>query len=165
MKFGGHDSAGLRIGLDLPDPWQHQAVRFLQEGASVVLDAPTGAGKTRVFELFVKTAEARHLGQIVYTVPTRALANDKWREWTALGWNVGIATGDIAENLNATILVATLETQRERLLAGRAPDFLVLDEYQMLGDPVRGLNYEMAIALAPPTTQLLLLSGSVGNPG
>ena len=164
MKFGGHASAGLRIGLDLPDPWQHQAVRFLQEGASVVLDAPTGAGKTRVFELFVKTAEARHLGQMVYTVPTRALANDKWREWTALGWNVGIATGDIAENLNATILVATLETQRERLLAGRAPDFLVLDEYQMLGDPVRGLNYEMAIALAPPTTQLLLLSGSVGNP-
>lgn len=164
MRIGGHDSAGLRIGLDLPDAWQQQAVGFLREGASVVLDAPTGAGKTRVFELFIKTAEARHLGQIVYTVPTRALANDKWREWAALGWNVGIATGDIAENLHAPILVATLETQRERLLTGHAPDFLVLDEYQMLGDPVRGLNYEMAIALAPPTTQLLLLSGSVGNP-
>src|SRR6266576_541878 len=34
----------------------------------------------------------------------------------------------------------------------------------MLGDPDRGLNYELAIALAPPTTQLLLLSGSVANP-
>jgi hypothetical protein len=34
----------------------------------------------------------------------------------------------------------------------------------MIGDPDRGLNYELAIALAPPRTQLLLLSGSVGNP-
>jgi hypothetical protein len=155
---------GLRIALDLPDPWQREAVGFLREGFSVVIDAPTGAGKTRIFEMFVETPAARRLGQLVYTVPTRALANDKWREWSAKGWNVGIATGDIAENLDAGILVATLETQRERLLAGRAPGFLVLDEYQMLGDPVRGLNYEMAIALAPPETQLLLLSGSVANP-
>src|SRR2546425_1220457 len=34
----------------------------------------------------------------------------------------------------------------------------------MLGDPDRGLNYELAMALAPPKTQLLLLSGSVANP-
>jgi hypothetical protein len=154
----------LRTTLNLPDLWQQQAVRFLREGASVVIDAPTGAGKTRVFELFTQSAEARHLGQMVYTVPTRALANDKWREWSALGWNVGIATGDVAKNLHAAILVATLETQRERILSGQAPEFLVLDEYQMLGDPLRGLNYEMAIALAPASTQLLLLSGSVANP-
>ena len=40
---------------------------------------------------------------------------------------------------------------------------LVIDEYQMLGDPVRGGCYELAVALAPATTRLLLLSGSVGN--
>jgi hypothetical protein len=34
----------------------------------------------------------------------------------------------------------------------------------MLSDLDRGLNYELAMALAPPQTQLLLLSGSVGNP-
>jgi hypothetical protein len=39
-----------------------------------------------------------------------------------------------------------------------------VDEYQMMGDLERGLNYELAIALAPPQTQLLLLSGSVANP-
>jgi hypothetical protein len=33
----------------------------------------------------------------------------------------------------------------------------------MLGDADRRLNYELALALAPPQTQLLLLSGSVGN--
>ncbi|MEO6181929.1 MAG: DEAD/DEAH box helicase, partial [Verrucomicrobiota bacterium] len=44
------------------------------------------------------------------------------------------------------------------------PTLLVVDEYQMIGDADRGLNYELALALAPPQTQLLLLSGSVGNP-
>ena len=63
------------------------------------------------------------------------------------------------------MIVATLETQRGRLLHRRGPRLLVVDEYQMLGDPQRGANYELALALAPPGTQLLLLSGSVGNPG
>jgi superfamily II DNA/RNA helicase len=150
--------------LHLPDLWQQDAVRHLKSGADVIIDAPTGAGKTRVFELFLKTPEAARLGQAVYTVPTRALANDKWHEWQALGWNVGIATGDIAENLHAPVLVATLETQRERILSGNAPGFLILDEYQMLADAQRGLNYEMAMALPPVSTRLLLLSGSVRNP-
>jgi hypothetical protein len=60
--------------------------------------------------------------------------------------------------------VATLETQKNRLIQGDGPALLVVDEYQMLGDPDRGLNYELAIALAPAQTQLLLLSGSVSNP-
>ena len=66
--------------LNLPDLWQQDAVRHLKGGSDVIIDAPTGAGKTRVFELFLKTPEALRLGQAVYTVPTRALANDKWRE-------------------------------------------------------------------------------------
>ena len=150
--------------LNLPDLWQQDAVRHLKSGADVIIDAPTGAGKTRVFELFLKTPEAARLGQAVYTVPTRALANDKWREWKSLGWNVGIATGDLADNLHAPVLVATLETQRERILSGNAPGFLILDEYQMLADAQRGLNYEMAMALPLASTRLLLLSGSVRNP-
>src|SRR5262249_34824003 len=60
--------------------------------------------------------------------------------------------------------VATLETQKHRLISGEGPSLLVVDEYQMLSDPDRGLNYELALALAPPHTQLLLLSGSVANP-
>src|ERR1035438_321582 len=60
--------------------------------------------------------------------------------------------------------VATLETQKNRLIQGEGPALLVVDEYQMLGDQDRGLNYELALALAPPKTQLLLLSGSVANP-
>ena len=148
--------------VTIPDLWQQQAVGFLREGKDVVVHAPTGAGKTLVFELW--SNGGKHRGQAIYTVPTRALANDKLAEWRARGWNVGIATGDLAENLEAPIIVATLETQKNRLIAGDGPALLVIDEYQMIGDADRGLNYELALALAPPQTQLLLLSGSVGNP-
>src|SRR5947199_529660 len=148
--------------VTVPDLWQQQAVSALREGKDVVVQAPTGAGKTLIFELW--SNQGKNRGQAIYTVPTRALANDKLAEWRARGWEVGIATGDLAENLSAPILVATLETQKNRLIQGDGPGLLVVDEYQMIGDPDRGLNYELALALAPPQTQLLLLSGSVGNP-
>ena len=146
----------------VPDLWQQQAVAALRAGRDVIVHAPTGAGKTLIFELW--SQQGKNRGQAIYTVPTRALANDKLAEWRARGWNVGIATGDLAENLEAPVLVATLETQKGRLIRGEGPTLLVVDEYQMLGDPDRGLNYELALALAPPQTQLLLLSGSVANP-
>jgi superfamily II DNA/RNA helicase len=148
--------------VTVPDLWQQQAVAALRKGKDVVVQAPTGAGKTLIFELWSNSGKPR--GQAIYTVPTRALANDKLAEWRARGWDVGIATGDLAENLNAPVLVATLETQKNRLIAGEGPALLVVDEYQMLSDPDRGLNYELALALAPAHTQLLLLSGSVSNP-
>ncbi len=146
----------------IPDVWQQEAVKALRDGKDVVVHAPTGAGKTLIFELWSNSGKNR--GQAIYTVPTRALANDKLAEWRARGWNVGIATGDLSENLDAPILVATLETQKNRLLRGEGPALLVVDEYQMLGDVDRGLNYELALAMTPPHTQLLLLSGSVANP-
>src|SRR5436190_6043642 len=148
--------------VTVPDLWQQQAVTALREGKDVVVQAPTGSGKTLIFELWSNLGKNR--GQAIYTVPTRALANDKLAEWRARGWNVGIATGDLAENLTAPILVATLETQKNRLIRGDGPSLLVVDEYQMLRDPDRGLNYELGMALAPAQTQLLLLSGSVANP-
>ena len=95
--------------LKLPDVWQHQAVNLLREGSDVVVRAPTGAGKTYLFELLHQSGHFK--GQAVYTVPTRALANDKYAEWKDAKWNVGIATGDVSENVDAPVVVATLETQ------------------------------------------------------
>ncbi|MBI3191361.1 MAG: DEAD/DEAH box helicase, partial [Pedosphaera parvula] len=146
----------------VPDLWQQQAVAALRAGKDVVVQAPTGSGKTLIFELWSNQGKTH--SKAIYTVPTRALANDKLAEWRGRGWDVGIATGDLAENLDAPIIVATLETQKSRLIKGDGPALLVVDEFQMIGDPDRGLNYELALALAPPQTQLLLLSGSVANP-
>src|SRR5580765_6270647 len=132
----------LEIGLIVPDLWQQEAVRALREGKDVVVQAPTGSGKTYIFELLYPTLKE----QAVFTVPTRALANDKLAEWRGRGWDVGIATGDLAMNLDARVVVATLETQRARFLRREGPKLLVVDEYQMVGDPVRGVHYELAIA-------------------
>ncbi len=149
------------VNLIIPDKWQQDAVKLLRQGMDVVVHAPTGAGKTYIFELLYESLK----GQAVYTVPTRALANDKLAEWRARGWDVGISTGDLAENLDARVVVATLETQKGRFLRRDGPRLLVVDEYQLIADPIRGTSYEIILSLAPSETQLLLLSGSVGNPG
>src|SRR6184192_4567163 len=123
----------LQMGLVIPDLWQQEAVRALQQGKDVVVQAPTGSGKTYIFELLYPNLKT----QAVFTVPTRALANDKLSEWRVRGWDVGISTGDVALNLDAKVVVATLETQRGRFLRGEGPGLLVMDEFQMLGDPMR----------------------------
>jgi superfamily II DNA or RNA helicase len=108
---------GFGAGLVIPDLWQQEAVRALQQGKDVVVQAPTGSGKTYIFELLYPNLKT----QSVFTVPTRALANDKLSEWRARGWDVGISTGDVALNLDAKVVVATLETQRGRFLRFFAP--------------------------------------------
>ena len=147
--------------ISLPDSWQRKALGFLRDGLDVVLHAPTGAGKTYVFE---KLLETGWKGRAVYTVPTRALANDKFREWQKRGWEVGLSTGDLRYRTDARVVVATLETQRASMLRGDGPDLFVVDEYQMLADQQRGPGYEITLGMAPPQVQLLLMSGSVANP-
>ena len=151
---------GLEINLLVPDLWQQEAVRALQNGQDVVVHAPTGAGKTYIFELLYPSLK----GQAVFTVPTRALANDKLAEWRARGWDVGIATGDLALNPDAKVVVATLETQRTRFLRRQGPRLLVVDEYQLIADPVRGVITSSRSLSLRRKRKLLLLSGSVNNP-
>lgn len=145
----------------VPDFWQAEAIAHLKAGRDVVLHAPTGTGKTFVFESYFK----QYSDKAIYTVPTRALANDKFAQWSADGWRVGIATGDRLENPDAPLVVATLETQRENIFAGNIRGLFVVDEYQLLGDESRGAAYETAIAALPMDCQLLLMSGSVENSG
>ncbi len=154
------------LGLD---PWQEDAYNALLARENVIVDAPTTAGKTRVVETFFRT----HLGdrdfRAAYTTPVKSLSNDKVREFRAMFGqnNVGIATGDIKENLDAPIVVATLESYRNSLL-GVEPDLgrrlVVFDEYHFVQDASRGSAWEEAIILSPPSTQILMLSASVNNP-
>ena len=69
-------------------------MRALQQGKDVVVQAPTGSGKTYIVELLYPNLTT----QAVFTVPTRALANDKLSEWRARGWDVGISTGDVTKS-------------------------------------------------------------------
>jgi superfamily II DNA/RNA helicase len=170
--------AGLQK-LMLPDRWQAMALAALREGKDVVVDAPTGAGKTYVFERWAE--QSNFSKRALFTVPTRALANDKFAEWRARDWNVGITTGDLCVNPAAPIVVATLEAVQGQIMsaagarlrqgpirtreANEEPfQMLVVDEYHWLADAHRGNHYEGVLLSAPPELQLLLLSGAVANP-
>jgi superfamily II DNA/RNA helicase len=176
--------AGLQKLL-LPDRWQAQALTALREGRDVIVDAPTGAGKTYVFERWAE--QTSFAKRALFTVPTRALANDKFAEWRARDWDVGIMTGDLSVNVDAPIVVATLEAVQGLVVESRSPlreqrdsprsraglragsgsspfQLLVVDEYHWLADPHRGNHYEGVLLSAPRELQLLLLSGAVANP-
>ncbi len=168
--------AGLQK-LMLPDRWQAQALAALREGRDVVVDAPTGAGKTYVFERWAE--QTNFTRRALFTVPTRALANDKFAEWRARDWQVGIMTGDLCVRPEAPVVVATLEAVQGLVVSaaaggsgrpgrdGRGSGFqlLVVDEYHWLADAHRGNHYEGVLLAAPRELQLLLLSGAVANPG
>lgn len=160
--------------LMLPDRWQADALAGLRAAKDVIVDAPTGAGKTYVFERWAE--QGNFAKRALFTVPTRALANDKFAEWRARGWRVGIMTGDLCIEPDAPVVVATLEAVQGLVVTAVAPEprvrpagapfqLLVIDEYQWIGDAHRGNHYEGVLLSAPRELQLLLLSGSVANPG
>lgn len=157
----GEDSSFL-------DPWQQEVLSALQNGSSVIVDAPTTAGKTRAVEVFFRQNLHNPNFRAAYTTPVKSLSNDKLREFREMFGrdNVGIATGDIKENLGAPIVVATLESYRNSLL-GTEPDLgrtlVVFDEYHYLQDESRGSAWEEAMILTPGNCQILMLSASVDN--
>jgi len=157
--------ASDHVQLDL---WQERVLQALVAGDCVVVDAPTTAGKTRAVEVFFRENLQNPRFRAAYTTPVKSLSNDKLREFRQMygAENVGIATGDIKENLDAPIVVATLESYRNSLL-GVEPDLgrtlVVFDEYHYLQDDSRGSAWEEALILTPPSCQVLLLSASVAN--
>ena len=157
--------------LVLPDRWQAEAIQALKAGKDAIVDAPTGAGKTYIFERWAE--QTNFSKRALFTVPTRALANDKYAEWRERGWRVGITTGDVTIDPGAPIVVATLEAVQHRVTPIKnettgelTAEFrlLVVDEYHWLADAHRGSHYEGVLLSMAKNMQLLLLSGAVGNP-
>jgi ATP-dependent RNA helicase HelY len=60
-----------------PDPFQVEAAESIASGRSVVVTAPTGAGKTLVAEVAVHLALQRG-DRAFYTTPIKALSNQKF---------------------------------------------------------------------------------------
>ncbi|MBC62111.1 MAG: hypothetical protein CMP11_06600 [Zetaproteobacteria bacterium] len=155
--------------IDL-DPWQKEALEALRMGLNIVIDAPTTSGKTKVAEKFFAENLKEKGFKACYTCPVKSLSNDKLKEFQILFGkeNVGIATGDIKENLSAPLIVSTLETYRNSLL-GTEPQLdrsiVIFDEYHFLQDQSRGKAWEEAIILTPNNCQVVLMSASVDNPG
>ena len=80
------------------DPFQQKAIDFINEGCSVIVAAPTGAGKTAIAEYLIEECLKRD-EKIIYTAPIKALSNQKFREFEErFPGKVGLLTSDVSLN-------------------------------------------------------------------
>ena len=158
--------AGLPVELD---EFQIEACRSLEEGRSVLVAAPTGAGKTIVAEFAVHLALAERSAKAFYTTPMKALSNQKYSELAAEhgAENVGLLTGDTNINSGARVVVMTTEVLRNMLYADspllRDLAFVVMDEVHYLADRFRGPVWEEVIIHLPREVRMVSLSATVSN--
>ena len=152
-----------------PDSFQVVAAEAVERGQSVVVTAPTGAGKTLVAEAAVDHyLKAGH--RSFYTTPLKALSNQKYRDFASTYGtaNVGLLTGDNSINGDASIVVMTTEVLRNMIYAGADLEdvaVVVLDEVHYLQDRFRGAVWEEVIIHSPRHIQMVALSATVSNPG
>ena len=156
----------LRFDLD---PFQGEACAALERGRSVLVAAPTGAGKTIVAEFAVFLAMREANAKVFYTTPMKALSNQKFQELAeAYGAeSVGLLTGDTNINSHARIVVMTTEVLRNMLYADSdlLTDlaYVVMDEVHYLADRFRGAVWEEVIIHLPSEVRMVSLSATVSN--
>ncbi|HWH26022.1 MAG TPA: DEAD/DEAH box helicase [Pseudolysinimonas sp.] len=160
----------FRQKQDFPlDDYQLAACTSLEAGDSVLVAAPTGAGKTIVAEFAVHLALAGPRAKVFYTTPMKALSNQKYAELAAEhgAEQVGLLTGDSNVNSSARIVIMTTEVLRNMLYADspllRDLAFVVMDEVHYLADRFRGAVWEEVIIHLPQTVRLVSLSATVSN--
>src|SRR6476661_2490609 len=150
------------------DDFQVEACRSLEDGSSVLVCAPTGAGKTVVGEFAISLGLAG--GQkCYYTTPIKALSNQKYNDLVDRHGSdrVGLLTGDNSINGAAPVVVMTTEVLRNMLYAGSRTllglGFVVMDEVHYLADRSRGAVWEEVIIHLPESVALVSLSATVSN--
>ena len=149
------------------DPFQQKAIEYIENGHSVIVSAPTGAGKTVIAE-YVITDCLKKGTKAVYTAPIKALSNQKFREFTeGFPGKIGILTGDVSINPHAPILIMTTEIFRNKILEEKAGleeySWIIFDEIHYLDDYERGTVWEESLIFLPEHMKVLALSATVPN--
>ncbi|UCD15300.1 MAG: DEAD/DEAH box helicase, partial [Candidatus Omnitrophota bacterium] len=149
------------------DKFQEEAICYTKKNHSVIVSAPTGAGKTLIAEHIIDDCIKRGKG-VIYTAPIKALSNQKFRDFSKkYPQNTGILTGDVSINRDAPILIMTTEIFRNVILVEPQSfthrEWIIFDEIHYLDDIDRGTVWEETIILLPPHMRMLALSATIPN--
>lgn len=149
------------------DRFQQQAIDYINQGYSVIVSAPTGAGKTAIAEHVIQLCLTNKVG-LIYTAPIKALSNQKFRDFqNQFQENIGILTGDVSLNPDAPVLIMTTEIFRNKILD--EPDTLkkyswvIFDEVHYIDNPERGTVWEESLIFLPTHMKMLALSATIPN--
>ena len=152
-----------------PDSFQIDALTSVDAGRSVVVTAPTGAGKTVIAEGAIAAALSRSK-RAFYTTPIKALSNQKFSDLREIHGSeaVGLLTGDNVINADANVIVMTTEVLRNMIYEGSGVlddvGVVILDEVHYLADRHRGSVWEEVIIHLPQSIPIVCLSATIANP-
>src|SRR6185436_13317863 len=147
-------------------PAQEEAVLAIFEDKNVILNTPTGSGKSLVASA-LHFASLAHGRRSVYTCPIKALVNEKWMALCReLGpENVGLSTGDATVIRDAPVLCCTAEVLANIALRdGDSADVddVIMDEFHWYADRDRGVAWQVPL-LALRQSRFLLMSATLGD--
>ncbi len=153
-------------GIEL-DRFQVEAIEAIERHDTVIVTAPTGAGKTVIAEYAIETY-LREGRRIIYTAPIKALSNQKYRDFSnAWGDRIGIVTGDVSINPLAPVLIMTTEIFRNTIFDDPARlddvEYVILDEIHYINDIQRGTVWEESLIFAPQHIGFVCLSATIPN--
>ncbi|MCK4463762.1 MAG: DEAD/DEAH box helicase, partial [Candidatus Omnitrophica bacterium] len=149
------------------DLFQQKAIDYIKNGCSVIVSAPTGAGKTVIAEYVINDCLEKNK-KAVYTAPIKALSNQKFREFQgSFRDKIGILTGDVSINSHAPILIMTTEIFRNKVLEEKTGldeySWIIFDEIHYLDDYERGTVWEESLIFLPKHMKMLALSATIPN--
>jgi len=149
------------------DKFQEEAINASRNNNSIIVSAPTGAGKTLIAEYIIEDCIKNNKG-VIYTAPIKALSNQKFRDFSKkYPKETGILTGDVSINRNAPILIMTTEIFRNAILVNPEEfthrEWIIFDEIHYLDDVERGTVWEETIILLPKQMKILALSATIPN--
>ena len=158
------DINGRNIQLD---KFQEQAISVVEQNQSVLVSAPTGAGKTLIAEYLIRKCMIENRG-VIYTAPIKALSNQKFREFQVrFPGLVGIITGDVNINPHSPLLIMTTEIFRNKVLESESSldnhSWIIFDEIHYLDNIERGTVWEESLILLPKHMRLMGLSATIPN--
>jgi helicase len=168
------------LGRERLNPLQSKALPVVfGSGISMIVTAPTGAGKFTVGEAACLKEIKLNRRKAALIGPSRALAHEQreaFNRWRSEGVRVAILSGDedvdISSLARADLWVGTYESFesafRKSALADVVADLgcVVIDEIHKLGDETRGPLLEALLArlrLLSSRTRLVGLSATVAN--